>query len=101
MDVAKGLLGFLEDRATILGHQMLWEIGYRDPFGYGDLAPCGLTATAKDLEQGTLASTILAHEGYAILRVNDKGDIREEGGTPDLYGKGIDRNHRSLIFAWI
>ena len=50
MDVAKGLLGFLEDGATILGHQMLWEVGYRDPFGYGDLAPCSLTATTKDLE---------------------------------------------------
>ena len=50
MDVAKGLLGFLEDGATILRHQVLWEVGHRDSFGYGDLAPRSLTATTKDLE---------------------------------------------------
>ena len=86
MDMAEGLFGFLEDRTTILDHQMLWQVRHGDALRHGNLPTCGLTATAEDLQQCTFPSTVLAHQSNAVLRVNYERNIGEKWCPTDLYG---------------
>ena len=75
MDVAEGLLSFLEDGAPVFGEEMLWKVGYLHTRGDVDLTAGRLTRTTEDLQQGALTSTILPHEGDAVLGVDDEGNI--------------------------
>ena len=90
MDVAEGLFGLLEDRAPVLGEQVLREVGDTYTRGDVDLATGSLTRATEDLEQGALARPVLAHQGDTILGVDDEGNIGEERSPTYLYGETID-----------
>ena len=90
MDIAEGLLSFLEDGAPVFGEEVLRKISHLHTRGHVDLTAGRLARTAEDLQQGALTSTILPHEGDAVLGVDDEGNIREEGCPTDLDSEGID-----------
>ena len=75
VDVAEGLLSFLEDGAPIFGEEVLGKVGHLHTRGDVDLPAGRLTRTTEDLQQGALTGTILPHEGDAVLGVDDEGNI--------------------------
>ena len=75
VDAAEGLLSFLEDGAPIFGEEVLGKVGHLHTRGDVDLTAGRLARTAEDLQQGALTSTILPHEGDAVLGVDDEGNI--------------------------
>jgi hypothetical protein len=75
VDVAEGLLSFLEDGAPVFGEEVLGKVGHLHTRGDVDLTAGRLTRTAEDLQQGALTGTILSHEGNAVLGVDDEGNI--------------------------
>ena len=75
VDVAEGLLSFLEDGAPIFGEEVLGKVGHLHTRGDVDLTAGRLARTAEDLQQGALTGTILPHEGDAVLGVDDEGNI--------------------------
>ena len=75
VDVAEGLLSFLEDGAPVFGEEVLGKVGHLHTRGDVDLTAGRLTRTAEDLQQGALTGTILPHEGDAVLGVDDEGNI--------------------------
>ena len=75
MDVAEGLLSFLEDGAPIFGEEVLGKVGHLHTRGHVDLTAGRLARTAEDLQQGALTGTILTHEGDAVLGIDDEGNI--------------------------
>ena len=75
VDIAEGLLSFLEDGAPVFGEEVLGKVGHLHTRGDVDLTAGRLTRTAEDLQQGALTGTILSHEGNAVLGVDDEGNI--------------------------
>ena len=75
VDVAEGLLSFLEDGAPVFGEEVLGKVGHLHTRGDVDLPAGRLARTAEDLQQGALTGTILPHEGDAVLGVDDEGNI--------------------------
>ena len=89
MQVGEGLTGFFKDGASVFRHEMLRQIGDDGVLGCRHRAACGGARACQDFEQCALSGAVLAHQGYAVFFVDDKGNIFEKGCAAEFDGQSI------------
>ena len=95
-DVGKGQFGLLTHGARVGQLHHLRQVTYRDTLGHAHHAIGGLLQPCQYLEHGTLARTVLAHEGYAVLGIDDITDPFKQWRSAKLYLKILDTYHSVL-----
>ena len=89
MEVGKSLAGFLEHGASVLGHQVLGQVGNDAILRCGDFSTSGLAHTGQNFQQSALTGTVLSHEGDAVLLIDLKRNVAKEGSASELYGEAV------------
>ena len=97
-----GIVG--ESLASLLAHDRvvgqphhLRQIADGGAAGNGDHATRGLLLATQYLEHRTLARTIFADQGDAVVVVDDKAHVAEQWLRAKLHGKSFYRNHAILL----
>ena len=72
VQVGKGLACLFKHGASVLGHEVLRQVGYHSVFWGRHRTTCGFAHTGQNLEQGAFACTIFAHQGYAVVVVDNE-----------------------------
>ena len=96
----KGLAGLLQDGGVVGELHDLWQIAYLAVVRDGDGTGGGMKKSAEHLQHRRLPGAVLAHEGDAVVVVDDEADIVEERLGAELYGEVVYRNHVLFILTY-
>ena len=89
IQVSESLRRLLKDSTAILGHQMLGQIGYYGILRRRDHSTGSSAHTRKNLKQGTLSGTVLAHKRNTILLINHKRHVTEKRRSTKLNRQSV------------
>ncbi len=89
----KCLAHLLLHSQSIVDLHMLWQISNCDIFGDCHRARRGRLNTGDDLEHRGFAGAVLAHESYAVTRIDDVVDIVKKSFGRELHRKVLYGNH--------
>ena len=86
VDVCESQFGLLHHRPLIAQHHHLGQIAYGALARHADRARRGRLQSGQNLEHGGLAGPVLAHQGDAVLTVDDEAHVLEQRRGIELYG---------------
>ena len=89
VDMGEGRLCLLAHRAGIGQAHHLGQVTDGTLARQADRAGGGMLLTGQNLEQGGLSGTVLAHEGDAVLAVDDEAHVLKQGRGIELHGEGV------------
>ncbi len=89
MQMGESLRCLLKHSASVFSHQMLRQIAYSAIARSRNRTSRGGTFAGQYFKQCAFAGTVLAHQGNAVLGIDDKRNIFEKGRPPELHGKSV------------
>ena len=89
MQMGKRLRSLLKHSASVLCHQVLGQISHRAVLRSRYRTSGRRTHTCQDLQQRTLARTVLTHQGNTVLLIYLKRNILKKCCAAKLHGKSF------------
>ena len=93
----KGLLGLLPHGAPVGKHHHLGQVASHCLARHGDGAASGSLHAGDNLQQRALPGTVLAHQGDAVLVVDDEAGVREERTRREFHAEVVYRYHSVML----
>ena len=99
-DVFEGQLGLLHHRPLVAQHHHLRQVANGTVAGDGHRACRRALQSGQNLQHGRLARPVLAHQGDAVLLVDDVGHVLEQGRGVEFHFQSFYRYHNcnNVIF---
>ena len=85
MQMCKGLLRLLAHGARVSQLHHLWQVSYGHTLGHRHRASGGMLHSCYYLEHSALASTVLAHQGYAVSIVHHIRYVGKQRASTEFY----------------